>query len=114
LPLRISGLEDTTGAGDAFGAAIVTRLYLRQMQLGTHQRLESHEWVPVLEEARYWAAYACTTRGGAEDCPSKTELKSLRKRIREEGHWSPVALKDRSEAESILFLLDRAYSSVQN
>jgi hypothetical protein len=114
LPLRISGLEDTTGAGDAFGAAIVTQLYLRQMRLGTHQRLESHEWVPVLEEARYWAAYACTTRGGAEDCPSETELKSLRKRIREEGNWSRVDLKGRSEAESILFLLDRAYSSVQN
>ena len=63
---------DSTGAGDAFCAGMVSRLKgLREFDEITFKE--------AMERARSWATYACKSFGGANGCPSKYEIDTYHK-----------------------------------
>jgi hypothetical protein len=127
--LRVQGIRDdpeairdTTGAGDAFGAAIVNWFYekITRDRARVPVRPSTDDWRAILAEARVWAAYACTTLGGAEEAPEKKLIDDLRRslerslEVEHSNELLHVDVQHASKAASTLFLLDRAYSSTQN
>jgi sugar/nucleoside kinase (ribokinase family) len=58
---------DSTGAGDAFCAGMVSRLKgLKQFSI--------KDFKEAMERGRSWATYACRSFGGANHCPNKEEI----------------------------------------
>ena len=98
--LRRADIKDTTGAGDAFGAGFVSTA-LKKKGLKTDKDLKE-----AAEVGRLWGAYACTTLGGANDCPGEVDLDKFA------GHHSKFReseVKTMEEAEPILKILDRVF-----
>ena len=91
-------LVDTTGSGDAFGSGITSVLY--------SQETKSDDFFAAVEEARKWAAFACTTLGGAEHCPNKDKLDSFVSSVKE---FASIAVQEVEHVDLILRILDRAY-----
>jgi sugar/nucleoside kinase (ribokinase family) len=58
---------DPTGAGDAFGAGLMYMLWDKP-------DFSFEDFVRAIEEARVWAAYACTHLGGSARCPDRGTL----------------------------------------
>jgi sugar/nucleoside kinase (ribokinase family) len=77
-------LVDSTGAGDAFGAGLVSYFVDKITELGQDKnRISKRDCTQIMtignfedaiERARYWAAYCCTKLGAASDCPDQSEL----------------------------------------
>jgi hypothetical protein len=113
LPLTIQKMKDTTGAGDAFGACIVRWLYQRHVKGESYDRLDLER---AMDAARFWAADACEKLGGATDCPDLADIEEVRRRITSQGGVGcpDVETRNRREAETLLLLIDRAYSSGAN
>jgi sugar/nucleoside kinase (ribokinase family) len=102
-PHEIPNLVDPTGAGDAFGAGLVASFHTG-----------SRDFERGLQEARRWAAYACTTVGGAHECPGPAELKKFKKtldewRTKKDLHDFQVELIGIESADRLLHVLDKAY-----
>jgi len=102
-PHAIPKLVDPTGAGDAFGAGLVASFYTG-----------SHDFEQALQVARSWAAYACTTVGGANECPSPEELKEFQEmldkwRKKNDFHDFQVEIIGIESADRLLHVLDKAY-----
>ncbi|MFQ5587229.1 MAG: carbohydrate kinase family protein [Nitrospiria bacterium] len=100
----IDGTEivDATGAGDAFGAGLVSRLCRRgQLDFSTF-----HE---AIETARTWSALACTSLGGCSDCPDQHTLDAYQL-AHANGKSRPVEIKDHHYAAEIMSLIDIAFS----
>jgi sugar/nucleoside kinase (ribokinase family) len=69
-PYDLEGIiRDSTGAGDAFAAGLASAM------AGSDRGLNQFE--NALAIARDWAAYACTTLGGAFGCPDHKELQAF-------------------------------------
>jgi sugar/nucleoside kinase (ribokinase family) len=69
-PYDLEGIiRDTTGAGDAFAAGLASAM------VGSDKGINQFQNALVI--ARDWAAYACTTLGGAHNCPSRKELQAF-------------------------------------
>lgn len=58
---------DSTGAGDAFCAGMVSRLK-------NEKYFSTLDFKEAMERGRSWATYACKSYGGANHCPSKNEV----------------------------------------
>jgi len=58
---------DSTGAGDAFCAGMVSRLAGKKY-------FDEQDFKEAMERARSWATYACKSFGGANACPTKKVL----------------------------------------
>jgi sugar/nucleoside kinase (ribokinase family) len=58
---------DPTGAGDAFGAGLMYMLWDKP-------GFSFEDFIVAIEEARVWAAYACTHLGGSAHCPDRKTL----------------------------------------
>ncbi len=58
---------DSTGAGDAFCAGMVSVLK------GDKNFSQAH-FMKAMERGRSWASYACNSYGGANNCPSKEQI----------------------------------------
>jgi len=102
-PFELDRVVDSTGAGDAFGAGLVSTLYKKGS-------IEFHDFVGAVKRARVWAAYACTTLGGSNDCPDITELQEFEKKLEEEEReFGTVEIQNMTNADFILRLLDKAY-----
>jgi sugar/nucleoside kinase (ribokinase family) len=111
LPFRLSRIVDSTGAGDAFGACIARHLVaqVRQGSMGFNS-VQSFE--TAVEEARFWAAYACGWPGGSSHCPNRTELEAYTTTLKDELAEEEIT-SDRRDSPSMLNLLDRAYRPVE-
>lgn len=104
-PYLIEDVVDSTGAGDAMGAGLVASLALDGFALGEDDGPES-PLALALAAGRACAAHACTTVGGAADCPDLDRLVVFEKRGRLPGRERGLQT-DLSEQE--LFLIDRAF-----
>jgi len=102
-PIEIPKLVDTTGAGDAFGAGLISELYRdAPITFSKFQR--------AIETARIWAAYACTKFGGANDCPSNQALEHFKQQVEEENQLgNSVEARLFDDCHFLLRLLDKAY-----
>jgi sugar/nucleoside kinase (ribokinase family) len=101
-PFDIENIVDTTGAGDAFGAGLVSRLVGKP----------DFQWGDLFEavrKARIWAAYACTTPGGCANCPDANALTRFETTLRNQARIAPVQPVSFEAALPILRLFDRAY-----
>ena len=65
----------------------------------------------AVEEARFWAAYACEWPGGSNHCPDKSELEAFKNSLKRELAEEEIS-SDRRDSPSMLHLLDRAYRPV--
>ncbi|MCR9096947.1 MAG: PfkB family carbohydrate kinase [bacterium] len=106
-PYLIEEVVDSTGAGDAMGAGIVASLALDRFVLESDDGPES-PLAMALAAGRACAAHACTTIGGAADCPDLDRLVAFEKKGRLPGRKRGVQT-DLSEHE--LFLIDRAFDA---
>jgi sugar/nucleoside kinase (ribokinase family) len=100
----LDNFEDSTGAGDAFGAGLVHSL----LQAGGPPTDDG--FCTALKAARLWSAHACTTRGAASACPTRAELEAFEAGLRRTGQapdW--VGRRDLAAWEGVLRILDRAY-----
>lgn len=61
---------DTTGAGDAFGAGLVSAMLQRPIE-------DDESLRAAMDRGGLFAAYACTTRGGADRCPTRATLEAF-------------------------------------
>ena len=98
-PINLTQTIDTTGAGDAFGAGLVSRLY--------RSGFSFLDFYGAIDEARVWAAYACCYVGGSADCPNPQQLKDFknsRLKVSEE-----VEVLDHRAIKPILRLLEKIY-----
>ena len=106
-PYVIDDIVDTTGAGDALGAGLVVGSAVASFldpAVDDATRLERFQ--SALGFGRVCGAYACTTLGGAIDCPSLEALarfeRDRRPHARDRGPLHAVNDHD-------LFLIDRAF-----
>jgi len=67
---NIKGFVDSTGAGDAFCAGMVSRLKGRK-------RFSALDFKEAMEKGRSWATFACKSYGGANHCPNKTTINAF-------------------------------------
>ncbi len=65
---------DSTGAGDAFCAGMVSVLKGKK-------NISEHDFKEAMQIARSWAVFACTTYGGANKCPSAEAIETFHKKI---------------------------------
>jgi len=107
LPFRLNKIVDSTGAGDAFGACIARHL-VDQASRGNFGFPSVPSFETAVEEARFWAAYACGTVGGSSDSPDSSELEAFTRRLKADLAEEEIS-SDRRDSPSMLHLLDRAY-----
>jgi sugar/nucleoside kinase (ribokinase family) len=98
-PVNLAHTVDTTGAGDAFGAALVAHL---------RRGFTGEDFAHALEEARLWAGYACGYLGGAANCPSQQDLEAFRKKVLPQSE--KVTILDNLAMKPIVALLERIYA----
>lgn len=106
-PYLIDEVADSTGAGDAMGAGLVASLALDGFPLDSDEGAES-PFAMALAAGRACAAHACTTVGGAADCPDLDRLVAFEKkgRLPDRGYGIQTGL-----SEQELFLIDRAFDA---
>ena len=93
---KIDGFIDSTGAGDAFCAGMVS-------YLGGKKEIKKDEFMVSMEYARTWATYACKSYGGANSCPNKDEIESYHTKLIQD---SKVIFYQDKEMRDILSLID--------
>ena len=109
---------DTTGAGDAFGAGLVSYFVDKIVKFGEdsrrnnkkdwHQIISIGDFGDAIEQARHWAAYCCTTLGAASDCPDTKELDDFIYSLEEQAP-APVQTVPLRSLDDFLWLIDRVY-----
>ena len=100
-PFQLNEVVDATGAGDAFGAGLVS-------QLMQEKDLTFGHLFNAINEARFWAAYACCHLGGSAECPTSEQLWAFRKKLSTAGHRS-VQIKDKEAMKDFFHVLDQVY-----
>jgi hypothetical protein len=101
---ELDNFEDSTGAGDAFGAGLTYTL----CQAGGPPTLS--RFCAAVKAARLWSAHACTTRGAASQCPSRSQLQAFEDDLRSKGQDpDQIDCRDLAAWDGILRILDRAY-----
>ena len=68
---------DSTGAGDAFCAGMISAL-------NGKKQFSTDEFKEAMQIARSWAVYACMSYGGANHCPSAEAIETFHKKIVQE------------------------------
>ncbi len=97
-PIKLSHTVDSTGAGDAFGAGLVSHL---------SSDFSLEDFKQGIDEARVWAAYACCHVGGAANCPTSEELRIFQAQMLKVSE--EVLVLDRQSIKPILGILERIY-----
>ena len=65
----VEGFVDSTGAGDAYCAGMVSRLK-------GDKNFSVNSFKEAMQRGRSWASYACNSYGGANNCPSRDVIES--------------------------------------
>jgi sugar/nucleoside kinase (ribokinase family) len=100
----ITGLDDfvdSTGAGDAFCAGMVSRLKGKKY-------FAKKEFKEAMERARSWATFACKSYGGANACPNKKEIERYHDSTLQENE---VVYYKEEEMQDIIALIDTMLSN---
>lgn len=97
--IKLSHTVDSTGAGDAFGAGLISHLCSPNFSL--------EDFKQGIDRARIWAAYACCHVGGATNCPTSEELKVFQKQMLKIS--DEVLVLDRQSIKPVLRILERIY-----
>lgn len=97
-PFKIDSYLDSTGAGDAMGAGIVSKLYHKK-------EFSSGDFLDSLSEARIWAAHACTILGGAYRCSDTSRFHNFEEKLKAKGLPS-IERMGFDKARSILEIYD--------
>lgn len=106
-PYLLDDVRDSTGAGDAMGAGIVASMLARDFDDEREPLTKRVEhFAAALAFGRVCGAYACTTVGGANECPGLEELARFERRKRL--HRRDGGLT-RAVSSHELFLIDRAF-----
>lgn len=92
-------VRDPTGAGDAFGAGLVSSML--EVPFTGDEALHR-----AMDRGGLFAARACTTRGGADDCPTKATLEEFRSA---NACVSDTEVMLPERARQVVELLDRAF-----
>ncbi len=95
-------IVDSTGAGDAFGAGLVSSVCNEAV-------LDFNTFHNAIEVARAWSALACQSMGGCSDCPDRVAIEKYIRKIAG-GENRPVEIKDQNYASEIMSLIDIAFS----
>ncbi|MEM7203047.1 MAG: carbohydrate kinase family protein [Planctomycetota bacterium] len=90
---------DTTGAGDAFAAGVVEALMRRPLD-------DDAALAAAMDRGGLFAAHACLTPGGADQCPTAAELEAFRGR-RQRMLDTEVTTID--QASRVLRMLDQVF-----
>jgi sugar/nucleoside kinase (ribokinase family) len=111
-------LLDSTGAGDAFGAGVVSYFVDKITELEKNEnRISKKDWAQIttignfedaIERARHWAAYCCTTLGAASNCPDRNELERFKSTL---GIQDSALVKRGSlnDFDDAMWFIDKAY-----
>lgn len=99
--LDVKNVVDPTGAGDAFAAGVVSYLCERP-------DFSTSDFQSAIGTGRVWAAYACTSIGGAGDCPSQKKLSKFQSEIDKKG-VKAIEVRFRDFAGEVMTLLDIAF-----
>lgn len=94
-------VTDPTGAGDAFAAGLVAHL-VHAPDIG------ANSFRDAISQARIWAAYACSTYGGANQCPTTKELEEYKVEMSLRSSKA-VEIRNQDFTSEILTLLDIAF-----
>lgn len=97
-------IVDSTGAGDAFAAGFASTL-------ASDNELNYGQIVNAALVARDWAAFACLSLGGADDCPTPERLNSFVEENRERTLGEVNTLKW-AQARIFLRVFDLTYSAI--
>lgn len=95
-------VRDTTGAGDAFAAGLVSAL-------AGKNSFSFDDFRRAIAVAGVWASFACTTFGGSGHCPSAQELAAFRKELGDDEAKS-VRIVEMRAAGPMLDMMDLLYS----
>lgn len=94
-------IVDTTGAGDAFAAGMLSHLYDKP-------DFTFQEFYSAIELSGTWSAYACATLGASGQCPDKQTLEDFMARMPANSR-RPAEIHHKTHAEQIMALIDIAY-----
>lgn len=100
--IEVRDIVDSTGAGDAFGAGLVSHL------CGKHN-FNFFEFQQAIETARTWSGLACKDVGGSGNCPDRRTIEEYKEEIARAGK-RPVEVKDKYYSTEILSLIDTAFN----
>lgn len=102
-PIELPAIEvvDPTGAGDAFAAGVIS-------EICGHPDFGFQDFLTAINTGRFWSAYACTTLGGASNCPDRSTLSKFRTEIERKGHI-PVEVIHQENAVRDLRLINKAF-----
>lgn len=108
-PYLLERVVDSTGAGDAMGAGLMTSMLANPFDLEEDDvPTRARKFASALAFGRLCAAHACMTVGGANDCPNLEALEGFERRAKRHG------LEDgsvRIVTPHELFLIDRAFDN---
>jgi len=99
--LDANEVVDPTGAGDAFAAGLVAYMVKAP-------NMDAISFRDAILNARIWAAYACSTYGGANQCPTARQLEEYKQTITLSSNKS-AEITDQDYTSEILTLLDIAF-----
>jgi sugar/nucleoside kinase (ribokinase family) len=106
-PYLLENIRDSTGAGDAMGAGIVAAMLVQPFDdENDPPSTRVSNFASALAFGRICGAYACTTIGGANACPTLEDLARFERR--EKLHLRDAGLTQVVSAHE-LFLIDRAF-----
>jgi hypothetical protein len=106
-PYLIDSVSDSTGAGDAMGAGIVASMLAQPFENEKDDDLlRQKNFSEALAFGRVCGAYACTTLGGASDCPTLEDLEKFERHM----HFHrPDHGPNQAVTSHELLLIDRAF-----
>jgi len=87
---------DSTGAGDALCAGVVS-------QLDQKKSFNENEFIKALEIGRSWAIYACTSFGGANNCPDTIEIEQFHNKINKDNE---IVIYEGAQIKDLIALID--------
>ena len=100
-PFEMDNIIDPTGAGDAFGAGIISHL-------SKFKKISFSNLYNAINEARFWAAYACQHLGGSSQCPNKAQLETFKNNLNKNNDYSLDVMNVR-EADKQLRTIEKAF-----
>lgn len=101
-PFEMDNIVDPTGAGDAFGAGMMSCL-------SRFEKISFSDLYNAISEARFWAAYACKHLGGSSQCPNRDQLEAFKGELSNNNHEYSLEVMSLKEAEWQMRIIEKAF-----